>query len=759
MKLSVAQKFVAVLVVLLFVSAGSVYFVATHNYSQTLTMTLSNNIQEAQQNFAAITQATQDEYVYIAKVGAQFEGLAAAVVNKDASTAKNIAGYLIQNTNVNLVVITDAMGNVLVRGHSDKKGDSIKHQSSIAKALQGAESVGIVKGAVASYSLRASYPIKQNGTIVGTLSVGNYLENPKYLDWLANLLGVRVTFFNDDTRLMTTIKNAQGERIVGTRLNNPLIENTVLRQGQVYFGKSTIIGEDYLAAYWPARTYDGEILGMWFIGLPITSVLASEDAAHTRTVLTTLAVLFVMLVMAIYVGLRFTAPIKKLASYALQVADGKENASLHITSNDEFGTLAHTLQGMVAKLKDQTHWYKSVLDALPINVSVTDMDRNWLLVNAAGLKGAGKKLEDIIGLPCHTRGGNLCNTPDCGINRLEEGQPEAINYLPDGTVMHMRLSYLLNLQGEKIGHLEVGINITEQENAKKEAAIAAENVRRTLVQQLESVVFTLDEAAQQLLASVNDAETDARNTANHMMQVTTAIAEMESTIQDVAQNASNAAMDASSTQERAQNGHTSVQRVVSEILGVQNTSNALKGDMEKLSEHANSIGAILSIIRDIADQTNLLALNAAIEAARAGDAGRGFAVVADEVRKLAEKSMDATKDVESAIRIIQERTTESGKTMDSTVGAVRKATEEVQNAGETLSGIVDLSVSTAEGVSVIATAAEEQAATTGDISRTVADSSQLAQHLAASMENASYTVRTVSEQATMLRDILLDMKK
>ncbi len=758
MQLSVTQKFVAILITLLLISSGVVYLTATYNYSETLNTTLYNDIIMAQSNFDAINKAKHTEYLHTSQLGATHAGLAQAVADKDMDAVEALAKSIMQKTRTTILTITDAQGNVLSRAHSSKKGDNIANQMVIADALRGTSNSGLVKGVIAC-SIRGTSPITLNSTIVGTISIGDSLASTNYLDWISGLLNLQVTFFEGDTRLMTTIKDAHGQRITGTRLNNPTIENTVLSQGKIYFGESTIAGEKYFASYWPARTCDNSTLGMWFIGLPVEDAFVAKNQARMNTLITTSIVILIMLLISIFVGYRFTRPLKKISDYASKVTHGEANATLHIESKDEFGILATALKEMVQKLKEQSHWYNAVLNALPINVSVTDMDRNWTFVNSAGLAGSGKNLEDLVGLPCHTRGGNLCNTPDCGISRLEEGISEAINTMPNGTVMHMRLSYLHDMQGNKVGHVEVGINITEQERIRKEAEIATENMRMALIEQIESVVLTLDDAAQNLSRAVSTAEDDAKNTAGYMSNTTVAIEEMENTIQEVAHNASKAAVGASDTQNQAQDGHQIVQRIVTDILSVQESSNNLKVDMEKLSEHANSIGAILNIIRDIADQTNLLALNAAIEAARAGEAGRGFAVVADEVRKLAEKTMDATKEVESAIHIIQERTVESSKTMDTTSSAVLKATTEVQNAGNTLNDIVSLSVSTAEEVATIATAAEEQAATTGNMSRTVADSSQLAQKLAGSMEDALYIVRQVSEQATMLREILDDMKK
>ena len=134
----------------------------------------------------------------------------------------------------------------------------------------------------------------------------------------------------------------------------------------------------------------------------------------------------------------------------------------------------------------------------------------------------------------------------------------------------------------------------------------------------------------------------------------------------------------------------------------------------------------MGVISDIADQTNLLALNAAIEAARAGDAGRGFAVVADEVRKLAEKTAHATTEVRTAISGIQGGTNTAAAQMDAAADRVAAAVVLAQRSGEALSEIVDMVELAGDQVRSIATAAEQQSATSEEINRAVSSISVIA---------------------------------
>jgi methyl-accepting chemotaxis protein len=201
--------------------------------------------------------------------------------------------------------------------------------------------------------------------------------------------------------------------------------------------------------------------------------------------------------------------------------------------------------------------------------------------------------------------------------------------------------------------------------------------------------------------------------------VATASEEMAATSADIARNCLMAVDAAQSASDAAVNGSGVVSSTIAGMeqiaLRVRNSAETVKS----LGERSDQIGAIASTIEDIADQTNLLALNAAIEAARAGEMGRGFAVVADEVRALAERTTRATREIGEMIKAIQNETRTAVGQMEEGVKEVEQGTEDASRSGEALQEILSRINDVTMQINQIATAAEEQTATTGEIAGNV----------------------------------------
>jgi len=299
----------------------------------------------------------------------------------------------------------------------------------------------------------------------------------------------------------------------------------------------------------------------------------------------------------------------------------------------------------------------------------------------------------------------------------------------------------------------------EAEAAKEEALTAKRDGMLQAAGQLEDIVSQIASASEELNAQIQESRQGSEIQRERTAEAATAMEEMNATVLEVASNASNAAENADAARSRAEEGGDVVTKVVESIAMLNKETEQLHREMSDLGKQADAIGQIMTVISDIADQTNLLALNAAIEAARAGEAGRGFAVVADEVRKLAEKTMTATQEVGSAIASIQDSTKKSIRSMDQTATMVNNSTELTGKAGQSLTSIIEIIENTADQVRAIATAAEEQSATSEQINRGTEEINRISADTAEAMSQSALAMEDIARLSDKLRMLIDDMKQ
>ncbi len=277
---------------------------------------------------------------------------------------------------------------------------------------------------------------------------------------------------------------------------------------------------------------------------------------------------------------------------------------------------------------------------------------------------------------------------------------------------------------------------------------------KAMTTQLIDISSTIASASMQLRSTSEQIATGAEEVAMQTNSVATASGEMTSTSESIAHNCISAAETSRQTAAHAASGSTIVNDAISGMKVIADRVRQTSKTVEALGSRSDQIGDIIKTIEDIADQTNLLALNAAIEAARAGEQGRGFAVVADEVRALAERTTRATHEIGKMIKAIQHDTGDAVAAMEEGVREVEKGAEASNKSGEALAeillGINDVS----EQISMIATAAQQQTATTSDVSSNITQITDVIQQTARGAEETSGAAAQLASQAEQLQAIV-----
>lgn len=269
---------------------------------------------------------------------------------------------------------------------------------------------------------------------------------------------------------------------------------------------------------------------------------------------------------------------------------------------------------------------------------------------------------------------------------------------------------------------------------------------------------TVASAANQLSAASQQIANSAEEVAAQAGTVATASEQMSATSTEIAKNCGMAADESRFANDAAQAGAMVVDGTITAMLQIAKRVEESARAMEDLGGRSDQIGEIVGTIEDIADQTNLLALNAAIEAARAGEHGRGFAVVADEVRALAERTTRATGEIGEMIRAIQHETKGAVNAMEERVKDAEEGSCEAAKSGNALLEIMNRINAVSLQVNQMATAAEQQTATTAEISSNIMQITQVVQDTARGAQESASSAGQLARLSEELQQLVGQFK-
>jgi methyl-accepting chemotaxis protein/hemerythrin len=274
------------------------------------------------------------------------------------------------------------------------------------------------------------------------------------------------------------------------------------------------------------------------------------------------------------------------------------------------------------------------------------------------------------------------------------------------------------------------------------------------MRQFFSVADTVRDSVVMVRSTTDAMAAAAEDVAMQAGTIATASEEMSATSSDIARNCLYAAESAQKATAQTHSGSELVQSSSRLMENIAQRVNASAVTVEGLGQRSDQIGAIVNTIQDIADQTNLLALNAAIEAARAGEQGRGFAVVADEVRALAERTTKATKEIATMIKAIQNETQTAVNSMSEGVDEVKRGTAETARSGEALEDILNKINELTMQISQVATAAEEQTATTHEITNNIQMITDVVNSNVVNARSTTQATSTLAKQVDGLHELV-----
>ena len=314
--------------------------------------------------------------------------------------------------------------------------------------------------------------------------------------------------------------------------------------------------------------------------------------------------------------------------------------------------------------------------------------------------------------------------------KLNRGEYQSAEYKrigKGGKEVWIQASYnpILDLNGKPFKVVKYATDVTQ----KVKTSLEVTDISQFLASAAEELTATAQQMsanAEETSAQANVVSTASEQVNKNLQTVSAGTEEMGASIREIAKNATDAAKIATSAVKLAEQTNQTV---------------------TKLGDSSTEIGQVIEVITSIAQQTNLLALNATIEAARAGEAGKGFAVVANEVKELAKETAKATEDISRKIEGIQ---TDTKGAVDA-IASITQVINEVNSISST-----------------IATAVEEQNATTNEMARNLSEaargSGEIVHNVAGVAEAAQNTTRGATDtqraaaelarMATSLRELV-----
>ncbi|MFP4032443.1 MAG: methyl-accepting chemotaxis protein, partial [Desulfococcaceae bacterium] len=322
-----------------------------------------------------------------------------------------------------------------------------------------------------------------------------------------------------------------------------------------------------------------------------------------------------------------------------------------------------------------------------------------------------------------------------------------------GSIQKSIMSLLDEISGLAEGDLTARAEVTEDFTG----AIA--DSFNEMAEQLSEVVKNVKDVTLQVISTSQDVSRSTENLAEtsemqavQVGETIEAINEMSKSIQQVAENAGRSAGVSEQSTLHAKEGAEAVRATNRAMESIREHAQETARAIKRLGESSQEIGNIVQLINDIADRTSILALNASIQAAMAGDAGRGFAVVAEEVQRLAERSTNATKQIDTLIKNIQAEINEAGSSMEESIQRVVEGSRLADGARNKLQEIETVSTQLGELIQSISMASKQQAQASEEIAKTMEEVGEISSQTSAASRQTAVSMKSLAQMSSQLNE-------
>ncbi len=596
--------------------------------------------------------------------------------------------------------------------------------------------------------------------------ISSFKSEPPVVDELKEIVGGDWTIFQrindkgDMLRVATNVKNAEGDRGIGTFIPatnpngsaNPIIQAVL--SGREYLGSAQVVDIFYpRTLYTPVRDNRDRVIGMLFVGAgqdiqqEIRDIVAKVKVGETGYV---------------YV-LGGKSELQK--GHYIISQNNKRNGENIYDSQDAKGNyfIREIVQNATTSKSGTFHtirypWKNSTDAEARMKVAVYTYYEPWDWIIGAGM------YEDEFYRAKNSANQSLLNLITWSV------LAGLIILVLLSVVGYYFAAYLIRpvhrvsemtrdiAQGE--GDLTKRIQYNNQDeigDLTKWFNVFVEKIQ-DIIKSVKSTMEQVSKASESIASASEQMASGAEEQQSQLSEIATSMEQMSAMILESSKNANDTQANAHQANQAANDGAQTVQETVGDIENVVLITNRASEQIATLENRSLEIGKVIQVIDDIADQTNLLALNANIEAARAGEAGRGFAVVADEVRKLAERTVKATAEIGDQIKSIQVAVNESVNAMNKVTERSKDSQKVASKAGDALDKISQLVNNVNQAISQVASAADEQSSGAEQISKNVETVSTVAKEAASSAQQLASSSEELNREVQKLERLVGQFK-